>query len=365
MPLPQRAIATLAVLCGVAMVLVSNSVISIALPTIARNLHLTGAGGTLLISAYQFALLTTILPVTAIGQIYGTDRLFATALIIFCLGCIGCFISRSLPLLLAFRCVSGIAGGTILSVSMYLLERIFPSRLLGRALSLNTATISLSVILAPALTSIMLSTLDWPWLFAAGVPFGGVGLVLSRHLLRPRSNRRASSGHRSLSLCSLSLNVLSFSSFFAFTASLAWDSSLWSISLAACLVFGWLYLRDQQGRQTPDLPLDLLRRPAFRLSALSTVLCFTAQNATILLLPFHLESLGFPAVRIGLLLMAWPCCHIPASLASGFITEHSNPSLVCIAGLSLCTLGIFSLVTLPSSADSLAVAWRLGVCGLG
>lgn len=370
----RRAGAMAALCCAVALVIVAGTMVGVALPTLAGVFRASDAASVWIVNAYQMAMITALLPLTALSPRIGAGRLFCAGLALFGLAGLGCALCENLPALLALRVLQGLGGAAVMGVNAFLVERIYPPSLLGRGLGINTATISLSVIAAPTLASLVLAWLDWRWLFAVPVPLGAAALALGLRFLPATKaapatpGQAAGQGPGSLSPVALVLHLLTLAGLFLATGGIAHG-----VSPAACtaagagfLLCGYLYLRNQKASAAPVLPLDLFARREFGLSAFSLTAGFMAQAATVTACPFFFQhALGFSAVETGLLLTSWPCAHIVASLASGRLIEKADPHVVCLAGLALCGAGMFSLPFLGPGCGAMDVAARLAICGLG
>ena len=251
-------------------------------------------------------------------------------------------------------------------VSLKLIETIFPSRLLGRGIGLNAATISASIILGPAIASVILSRASWPWLFMAAFPAALAAAGLAFAFLPREKPENLTPPAKAGTLKELFPNLLTFGAFFLLVAALSRGAAPpVSAGLAALFLLALvLFVRLERRSPSPSLPVDLLARPVFSLSMTSQLFCFMAQSAVVTACPFFFqERLGFSVVTTGLLLTAWPLGHIVSSLVSGRLTERVSPALVGFLGMSVCTVGIVSFLWLEGGP--LDAAWRLSVCGCG
>lgn len=366
LPRPARFWAALAVLAGVALVTAVGAMITVALPGLAGSFGASDADVVWTVTCYQMASMACVLPAASLAGSFGDRNVFLTGLGLYALSALGCALSPDLPSLTACRALQGMGAAGCMGVSLRLIERIFPSRLLGRGIGLNAAAISASIIAGPALASFMLARGPWQWLFAAAVP-GALTAALLGFFFLPRENPRTL---RPLSetgtLRDLGPNLFTFGAFFALVASLSLGEPVPASAGLAALFLAALYLfvRLERRSEAPSLPVDLLARPVFSLSMTSQLFCFMAQSAVVTACPFFFqEQLGFSVVTTGLLLTAWPLGHILSSLSSGRITERLSPALTGFLGMSLCTAGIVSFLRLDGGPED--AAWRLAVCGLG
>src|SRR3954469_11687055 len=185
LPLPRRYWAIGAISFGTALVVVDGAIPTVALPTIAGDLHVDGSAAVLVVTIYQLVLVMTLLPFSALGARLGHRRLYQLGQLVFTVATILCFFARSLPFLLVVRAAQSLGAAAALSVSSAILRSIYPARQLGRGLGINSVVVSSALALAPTLGGVVLAFGSWPWVFAAAVPLAIVSLLLGRHLPDP------------------------------------------------------------------------------------------------------------------------------------------------------------------------------------
>ncbi|MDB5559527.1 MAG: transporter, partial [Enterovirga sp.] len=119
-------------------------------------------------------------------------------------------------------------------------------------------------------------------------------------------------------------------------------------------------------RPHPLLPLDLLRIPVFGLSVVASICSFCAQMLAFVSLPFYFEgTFGRSAVETGLLLTPWPIALAVVGPIAGRLSDRYSASILGGAGLLIFATGLALLATMPSTASTLDIAWRMVICGLG
>ena len=139
---------------------------------------------------------------------------------------------------------------------------------------------------------------------------------------------------------------------------------LWPLAL--CVLSGGLLLRRQAGHPAPMLPVDLLRRPLFALSVLTSLAAFTTQGLAFVGLPFYFVGvLGYDAVDTGLLMTPWPIVVALAAPLAGRLSDRHPPGLLGGIGLAVLSAGMASLAWLPAHPSVVDIAVRMAVCGIG
>ncbi|HID8954761.1 MFS family permease [Klebsiella sp. SORGH_AS 1025] len=132
---PVSMIAVLAVSLSTVIAMLDSTIANVALPLIAKDFSVSESASILIINAYQFAVIATLLPFSALGRTLGNPRIFMAGVVLFALSSLGCSLSTSLNMLTLFRIIQGLGAAAILSVNAALIKAIYPPRLLGRGLA--------------------------------------------------------------------------------------------------------------------------------------------------------------------------------------------------------------------------------------
>jgi len=175
-----------------AMATLDTAIANTALPTIAVDLRASAEASIWVINAYQLAMVATLLPLAAYGDIIGHRRVFIAGLALFTLASLACGMSWSLPTLIAARTLQGLGAGGILSVSSALIRFICPHSQLGRAQGLNALTVAVFFVVGPTVASSVLFVTTWPWLFLTNIPLGLFAIGLAFRTLPDSTSVHAS-----------------------------------------------------------------------------------------------------------------------------------------------------------------------------
>ena len=183
--------------------------------------------------------------------------------------------------------MQGIGGGALMSVNIALVRMIYPAERLGRGVGLNALVVGVAFSLGPPWPR-------WCWRWPRGrgcspstCRSAALALVFAWQAL-PRTEQR---GQRFDPLTAMLTAVTFAALIFALGAAAQrepWPWVLWP--LATAIAAGALLLRRQAGDDAPMLPVDLLRRPLFALSAVTSACSFTTQGIAFVALPFYFEG---------------------------------------------------------------------------
>lgn len=361
--------ALLAVLLAVALSALDTAIANTALPTIGAELHADPSASIWIINAYQLSIVTSLLPLAALGDMWGPRKVFLWGLALFTLFSFACALSNDLQALAICRWGQGFGAAGIMSVNIALIRTLFPKERLGRGVGLNALVVGVSSALGPTAASLVLLVAPWQWLFGINVPLGILALWFAWPAI-PRQSKHAADERAThiFDPISAAATALTFGCFlYALTAGAQRQSLLQLAPFVSLgLVALFFLLRRQKNHPAPMLPVDLLKRPMFALSTLTSITSFAAQGLAFVALPFYFEqTLHRDTVDTGFLITTWPIVVAVAAPIAGRLSDKYPPGLLGGVGLSVLCAGFISLALLPSDPSALRIVVSMAICGLG
>ncbi|WP_343525986.1 MDR family MFS transporter [Sphingomonas sp.] len=280
-----------------------GTVLTVALPTMARDLGTTATSLSLALTSYLLALALFIPASGTLADRFGSRSIFCSAIVVFLVGSILCAQAASLPVLVAARFLQGIGGAMMVPVGRLVLLRSVAKEDMVQALSWLVMPALIGPILGPPLGGFIVTWLDWRWIFYLNIPIGILGVIGSLLLVPEVSgDSRARFDISGFFLSGLSLGGL----LFGFElASRPGTGIVALILLTIGAVLAIAYVRH--ARRTPDPILDpsLMRIPTFRLSVIGGSLTRITQGAQPFLLPLMFQlGFGLSAAKTGTITMA-------------------------------------------------------------
>jgi DHA2 family multidrug resistance protein-like MFS transporter len=363
LPPERRRWAALAIFTALAMASLDTAIANVALPAIAADLHVSPADVVWVVNIYQIAMVATLLPLAALGEIVGQRRIYISGLILFTLSSLACALAWSLPTLLIARALQGLGASGIMGINVALVRFVYPRRLLGAGLGTNALVVATAFTAGPTVASSLLSIGPWTWLFGVNVPFGIAAVLIGMKTLpaTPRSTHAFDFWGAMLATGCLGLFILALGS-----AAHNPDLPLLVIELVSAFVLGALLMRRQADHPAPMLPIDLFRHPVFALSAATAICAFAAQGLAFVSLPFFFEhSLGLTAIATGFLITPWSLVVGFIAPIAGRMSDRYQAGILGSIGLFTLAIGMALLAMLPANPHIVDIVWRMIVCGCG
>jgi MFS transporter, DHA2 family, multidrug resistance protein len=363
LPPDLRRWAAAAIFTALAMASLDTAIANIALPAIAADLHVSPAEVVWVVNVYQIALVATLLPLGALGEIVGHQRIYLGGLLLFTVASLACACAWSLESLLIARALQGLGASGIMSVNSALVRFVYGNRLLGRGFGHNALVVATAFTLGPTIASGILALGPWPWLFAINVPIGliAMGIGLKTLPATPRAVHAFDFAGAALAACCLGLFIIGIGS-----AAHKASPGMVVIELIAAVLLGWLLTRRQADHPAPMLPIDLFRRPMFALSAATAVCSFAVQGLSFVALPFYFEDILLRSqVETGFFLTPWPLVVAIMAPIGGRLSDRYPVGILGGLGLVLLGIGMVLLALLPTNPGIANIVWRMVVCGIG
>jgi MFS transporter, DHA2 family, multidrug resistance protein len=363
LPPERRRWATAAIFAAIAMASLDTAIANVALPAIATDLHVGAADVIWVVNVYQIAVVATLLPLAALGEIVGHNRIYLGGLLLFTLASLFCALAWSLDSLLVARALQGLGASGLMSVNTALIRFVFPERMLGRGYGLNALVVATAFTLGPTVASAILALGPWPWLFAINIPFGLTAILIGMKTLpqTPRATHAFDFPGALMTAGCVGLFVFGIGS-----AAHKAGAALVVSEVVVSVLLGWLLLRRQADHPAPMLPIDLFRRPMFALSAATSMCTFAVQGLGFVALPFYLEDvLGRSQVETGFFMTPWPLVVAIMAPVAGRLSDRYPAGILGGLGLVLLSFGMVMLALLPANPSVANIIWRMAICGCG
>jgi EmrB/QacA subfamily drug resistance transporter len=352
----------LIIACAFFMEQMDATVLTTALPTMARDFATPVANLSSALTAYLLALAIFIPASGRLADRFGAKSVFRLAIGLFLAGSVLCAQAQSLAWIVGARFIQGVGGAMMIPVGRLVLLRTVAKEDLVQAMSWLLIPSLIGPIFGPPVGGFIVTYLNWRWIFYLNLPVGALGILLvTRFIGQVRADRPVAMDLRGFALSGVSLGCL----LFGFEMSSRPGELVRSLMLIAVgFAAGALYVAHARRRADPILDLTLMRIPTFRLSVIAGSLTRITQGAQPFLLPLMLQlEFGMSAAASGLITIAGAIGSIgmkwlaPWALRRfGFRSSLIVNGLIASGGYAICAL-------FRPSWPTTAVFAVLGACG--
>jgi EmrB/QacA subfamily drug resistance transporter len=316
------------------MVVLDNLVVSVALPTIHRELGASIQQLEWTVNAYVLAYAVLLLTGAALGDRFGRKRMFLLGLVIFTAASAAAALARSTDLLIAARAVQGAGAAVVTPLTLTLLAEAFPKQRRGIAIGVWSGISGVAVALGPLVGGAVVQGISWHWIFWINVPIGLVVIPLAMRLLSESRGPYGKLDLPGLALASSGLFGIVFGLVRA--QSLGWGSATILLSLIAGAVLLACFVAWERRTREPMLPMHFFAKRSFAVTNVASLAMYFGMFGSIFFLSQYMQNvLGNSPLQAGLKLLVWTGGTMVVAPLAGVFSERFGSRLFMFAGLSL------------------------------
>ena len=349
------------------MIGLDDTTVSIALPTIAKNLNASVSGLQWIADGYTMVLATLLIFGGATGDRFGRRKVFRVGLAAFTVGSALCSLAPSLGWLIAFRVLQAVGGSMLNPVAVSIISHAYTNRVQRtRAISLWVGMFGLGMALGPVVGGVLVGTVGWRSIFWINVPVGLCAILLTT-LFVPESrgpvSRRPDWTAQALVIAVLAVNVYAIIE----GAYTDWRATtiraLFVVGAALTVVLvGW-----ELHRKDPLIDPRYFRSPSFTLAVAIAVCAFADLGAFLFLTSIYLQVVrGFPVIAAGLhMLPTAVAMGVCPSLAAWVTAKTGSARLTLVFGGLMLMLSTFLMSRLTGASANTQLLGAFGLFGIG
>ncbi len=331
------------------MIMLDNTVVNVALPSIQRDLGIGLSELEWTVNAYALTFAVLMLTGGKLADFFGRRRVFLLGLAIFTVSSLLCGLATSGDVLIGARTVQGVGAALMMPATLSIISATFPPRQRGMAIGIWAGVSAMALAIGPLIGGLITEHIDWSWIFFVNVPIGIVGLVVGRLVV---DESRDTSSEQRLDIPGL---LASGVGLFALTFALIEANSYgWTdpviiglFVLSAIALVGFVLLEMHQ--RSPMLDLSLFRSSTFAGANVVALLTTLAMFGVFFFMSIYMQNiLGYSATKTG-------AAFLPMTILIILIAPIAGRSSDRIGSRALMTAGMLCLAT------SLAIFSRLGL----
>jgi EmrB/QacA subfamily drug resistance transporter len=357
---------TLLVVCvGTFMLLLDITIVNVALPDIAHDLHASFSDIQWVIDAYALTLASVLLTAGTLADRLGRRLLYSIGLVLFACTSLLCALSQSALWLILARAGQGIGGAIMYATALALLAQEFHGRERGTAFGVWGATIAASAAVGPLLGGALTQWFGWSSIFYINVPVGVLAAVLA--ITKLRESRDPEGKHLDW-IGTVTFTGALFLLMFAIIRGndYGWGSAKTVALLAGSAVLFTAFVISQRVEKTPMFDLSLFRKPTFTGASVVAFTVSAGMFAMFLYLVLYLQTqLGLSPLQTGLRFLPFTVVAFFTSIASGNLTTRVPVRFLLGSGLALTGLGLLLMRGLTPSSEWTALLPGMIVGGAG
>jgi EmrB/QacA subfamily drug resistance transporter len=355
-----------AVSFGLFMIMLDNTVVNVALPSIRADLGISISELEWVVNAYALTFGVLLLTGGKLADLLGRRAIFITGLVIFTGASLWCGLAGGAASLIAARTVQGVGAALMNPATLSIITATFPPRQRGTAIGIWAGVSALALAIGPLVGGLLTERISWSWIFFVNIPVGVLAVLAARAFI---DETKDTSREQRLDLPGL---VTSGVGLFALTYALietnthAWGSARVLFLLALAAVSLALFVILELRQRLPMLDLSLFRNPTFSGANATMGLLGLAMFGIFFYNSLFLQNiLGYSAIETGATFLPLTLLIMLVAPAAGKLSDKIGPRWLMGAGMTLLTGSLLLFGTLDAQSSFWDILPGLLVGGFG
>ncbi len=372
---PRRWAILAVLVTSLLVVVLDNTILNIALPTIQRDLGADQSQLVWAVDSYILVFAALLFTWGVLGDKYGRKRILIIGLSIFAVASAACAFATTPAMLIGFRGLMGIGGAAVLPVTLAVITVVFPPHERGKAIGAWAGAVGAAVALGPVLGGLLLehpewfnglTGNDWGAVFLINIPIVAIGLTGIVLVVPETKNPKPQAlDIPGLVISFTGLVLLIYGIIHASVTLTFLTPSVWiPILLGIAILTLFVVMEARSDHRSFDVTLFKNRGYAVSLTAVS--LAFFALSGITFTLPFFLQYLrGFTTLSAGLCFLPFAIGQIIAAPRSAGMVARFGYKRVMTFGLLAVTVALFGVANLSLDMPIWVVLVIFFVFGFG
>ncbi|OBH52199.1 MFS transporter [Mycobacterium mantenii] len=364
---PQRRnLIFIAIVLGMLLAALDQTIVATALPTIVANLGDAGHQSWVVTSYLLASTIVTAL-VGKLGDVFGRKRVFQSAVIFFVAGSILCGLAQSMAMLVGARALQGIGGGAITVTASALIGEVVPLRERGRYQGILGAVFGVTTVIGPLLGGYFTDYLSWRWAFWVNVPISVVVIFVAAAAIPAlTASTKPVIDYAGITFVGLGAAGLTLATSWGGTL-YPWGSpTIVGLFVGAAVALG-VFVAVERRAAEPILPIRLFASPVFTVCCVLSFVVGFAMLGAMTFLPTYMQYVnGVSATTSGLRTLPMVLGMLVTSTGSGTIVGRTGRyKIFPVAGTALMALAFLLMSRMQPSTSAVIQSLYLVILGAG
>jgi EmrB/QacA subfamily drug resistance transporter len=362
---------TAALLLGLILSSLDQTILSTAMPTIIQELHGLSQYSWVF-TVYMLATTTTMPIYGKMADLFGRRKMYLIGLSLFLIGSLLCSFAGSMTQLIIFRGIQGLGAGALMPITMTIVGDLYPPEKRGKFMGLFGAVFAISSIFGPTLGGFIVEYWSWGWIFFINVPIGIPAIfILAIALKESKSQvKRSIDWFGALTLCigliAILLALVLGGNSQSTSRYYAWDSlqiiGLFGIGFALLALFLWIETKAKE----PIIPLQLFKIRVIAVGNITGFFMSAGMFGAIVYIPLFVQDvIGVSPSIAGYILTPLMLSVVVTSTLGGRFMSKVSFRTILVPSMLLMTVGFILLSQMNAETTSLEIVCYMLITGLG
>jgi EmrB/QacA subfamily drug resistance transporter len=355
-----------AVSVGLFMIMLDNTVVNVALPSMRRSLHMSLSELEWVVAGYALTFAAFMLIGGKLADFLGRRLIFMIGLGVFTGASLACGLAPNGGFLIGARIVQGLGGALMNPATLSIIAATFAPRERGRAIGIWAGVSAMALAIGPLVGGLLTEHVNWNWIFFINVPVGLLGLLAIPIFIDESRDTTAEQRLDVPGLATSALGLFSLTYAFIEANSYGWSSGriigAFVVAVAALTTFVLL----ERHQRAPMLDLSLFRNRTFGGANAAMLFVGLAMFGTFFYVSLYMQNvLGYSPVQAGASFLPMTILIILIAPRAGALTDRVGSRWLVGTGMTLLAVMLFYYTTLGANESFWALLPGLLIGGFG
>jgi EmrB/QacA subfamily drug resistance transporter len=355
-----------AVSVGLFMIMLDNTVVNVALPSMRNSLHMKLSELEWVVAGYALTFAAFMLIGGKLADYFGRRLIFMAGLGVFVGASLACGLAPNGQFLIGARIVQGLGGALMNPATLSIISATFAPRERGRAIGIWAGVSALALAIGPLVGGLLTEHVNWNWIFFINVPIGLVGLVLAPTLIEESRDTSAEQRLDAPGLATSALGLFALTYAFIEANNYGWSSAriigAFAVAIASLVAFVLL----ERNQRAPMLDLSLFRNRTFGGANAAMLFVGLAMFGTFFYVSLYMQNvLHYSPVQAGASFLPMTVLVILIAPRAGALTDRVGSRWLVGGGMTLLAVMLFYYTRLGAHESFWALLPGLLLGGFG
>jgi EmrB/QacA subfamily drug resistance transporter len=355
-----------AVSVGLFMIMLDNTIVNVALPSIRRDLGMSLESLEWIVAGYALTFAAFMLTGGKLADFLGRRLIFMAGLVVFTGASLACGLAPNGGFLIGARVVQGLGGALMNPATLSIITATFAPRERGRAIGIWAGVSAMALAIGPLVGGLLVEHVNWHWIFFINVPVGIVGLLTAPLFIAETRDQSAEQRLDVPGLAASAVGLFSLTYAFIEANNYGWTSPriLGAFAVAALSLGAFVLLERHQ--RAPMLDLSLFRNRTFGGANASMLFVGLAMFGTFFYVSLYMQNvLGYSPVQAGASFLPMTLLIIVIAPRAGALTDRVGSRWLVGFGMTMLAVMLFYYSQLGAHESFWAILPGLLIGGVG
>lgn len=360
---------TLGAMClALFMVMLDNTVVNVALPSIQRDLGTSISGLEWIVNGYTLSFAVLLAVGGRMGDIFGRRKMFVFGVIVFTLASTTAGFAPNNFALVASRVIQGMGAAFMMPGTLSIITDVFPPAERGKAIGTWAGVSALALAIGPVLGGFLTEQVSWRAIFYINLPVGVIAVLAALFIVRESRDTTVGRQVDVLGVGVLTASLTAFVLALIEGNSWGWDSTAIIALFAGAIVAMIAFVAIERRVAAPIIEFSLFKSRNFIGSVIVAFIITFAMMGVFFFLALYMQNiLGYTALEAGVRFLPTTLVIMVTAPLAGRLADRIGPRWPIVAGMSLISLSLylFSTIEVGTTFSGLWVSFVLLGFGIG